>query len=259
VTNEDLAAKATALAALHVPGDPLVLPNAWDAASAVAFAEAGSPAVATSSGAVAVTLGFEDHEDTPPDEMFAAVGRIAGAVEVPVTADVERGYGLSAEELVERLLAAGAAGCNLEDSQPSTGQLVDPDEQAVFLEEVRAAAAAFGVPLVINARVDTFIRTRGEQDDLVADAAARAARYLEAGATCVYPIFLQEDDALTAFVQQVDGPVNALFLPERLSIPQLGEAGVARITFGSGLHGAASRTVHHLAERVAAGQDPYAG
>lgn len=257
--SDDLAAKAEALLALHVPGTPLVLPNAWDAASAVAFAEAGSPAVATSSGAVAVTLGFEDHEATPPDEMFAAVGRIAGAVEVPVTADVERGYGLSAEELVERLIAAGAAGCNLEDSRPSTGELVDPDEQAVFLEEVRAAAAAFGVPLVINARVDTFVRTRGEQADLVADAAGRAARYLAAGASCVYPIFLREEEPLAAFVEQVEGPVNALFLPDQLSMQQLAEAGVARITFGSGLHGAAARAVHHLAERVAAGQDPYAG
>src|SRR3954468_6984430 len=106
----------TNLRALHVPGDPLILPNVWDADSARLVAEAGFKAVATGSAAMAAALGYEDHEGTPPAEMFAAIARIVRVVSVPVTADVERGYGLKPAELAERLAEAGAAGCNLEDS-----------------------------------------------------------------------------------------------------------------------------------------------
>lgn len=141
--------------ALHrhrTPGDPLVLPGPWDAASARALQEAGFPALATPSAGVAASLGYEDG-GTPADEMFAAVARIVRAVDVPVSADVEGGYGLAPKELVERLLEAGAVGCNLEDSEE--GVLKDPREHADWLAEVRAAAAD---RLFVNARIDTFIR-----------------------------------------------------------------------------------------------------
>ncbi len=240
---------ATPLRSLHVPGRPVVLPNVWDAVSATVFAEAGFVALATSSSAVAATLGYGDGELTPPDEMFAAVARICRAAGVPVTADVEAGYGLPAAELVDRLLSAGAAGCNLEDSDAATGALRDPSWQADRLAAVRAAA---GDALVLNARVDTFLTGRAAQltaAERVADAVQRAEAYLEAGADCVYPI-LAPPDALATFIHAVDSPVNALYLPDGPSVDDLAALGVARVTFGGGLHRQATNHLRELANAV---------
>jgi 2-methylisocitrate lyase-like PEP mutase family enzyme len=257
MADETLVGQAEALRALHVPGTPVVLPNVWDASSARAFAEAGFGALATSSGAVADTLGFADGEDTPVDEMLAAVGRIAASVEVPVTADVERGYGLEPEVLVERLLAAGAVGCNLEDSDPVTGAMVPAAANAERLAAVRAAADAAGVPLVINARVDVFIRGGKDQAVHLEDGLERARRYLDAGADCTYPIFLVDEALLASFVEQVDAPVNAFSLPKSPSRERIAEMGIARITFGGALHHVAGKVVTDMAERLAATGDPY--
>ncbi len=132
---------------MHAGPPPLILPNVWDPVSARAFADAGFGALATSSGAVAATLGYRDGQ-TPADEMLAAVARIARGVSIPVTADIENGYGFAAAELVARLLEAGIAGCNLEDSDPTSRTLADPSQQAEYLAAVRAAA---GQQLVVNA------------------------------------------------------------------------------------------------------------
>ena len=235
---------AALLRSLHVPGRPVVLPNVWDAVSAKVFAEAGAAALATSSSAVAATLGYDDGQRMPADEMFAAVARICRAVDVPVTADIEAGYGLSAAELADRLLAAGAAGCNLEDSDPATHALRDVGAQAAWLAEVRAAA---GDALVVNARVDTFLGGRDPgPDGPVAVAVRRARAYLDAGADCVYPI-LSPADALAAFVREVVAPVNAFHTPDGPSIADLAKLGVARITFGGGLHRRATEYVRELA------------
>jgi 2-methylisocitrate lyase-like PEP mutase family enzyme len=252
---------AAMLRDLHVPGRPVVLPNVWDAGSAKVFAGAGFRALATSSSAVAESLGYADGEQTPPDEMFAALARICRTAGVPVTADIEAGYGLSPAGIAERLLAAGAAGCNLEDSEPATGVLRDPAEQAEWLAAVRAAA---GDALVLNARVDVFLAPRhaasvaseegsavahGSPDAaelVMADAVNRAKAYLAAGADCVYPI-LAPPDALAEFVRAVDGPVNALHLPNRPSLSELADLGVARITFGGGLYRRTTEFVRTLA------------
>ena len=251
-----LTKKAEALRALHVPGDPLVLPNAWDASSATVLADEGFPAVATSSGAVADSLGFSDGEATPPDEMFAAVRRIAGAVEVPVTADIERGYGLEPKEIVQRLTDAGAVGCNLEDSDPATHALIDIDEHADWLSQVRAAADEAGVPIVINARIDVHLRAWGEPGGRLPEAIERGRRYLAAGADCVYPIFLNEHSELSRFVHEVAGPVNVVFLPKG-SLHELKTLGVARISFGSGLNQAGQALLSRLAKKIARGESPY--
>ncbi|WP_327584453.1 isocitrate lyase/phosphoenolpyruvate mutase family protein [Nonomuraea sp. NBC_00507] len=242
--------KAGVLRALHVPGSPLVLPNIWDAASALAVQEAGFPAVATGSAAVARVLGYADGEGTPVDEMMAAVSRITRAVDVPVTADVERGYGLKPAELVERLAAAGAVGCNLEDTDPRTGELLDAGVQAEFLAEVRAAA---GQDLVINARIDTYLLGRTSTQE----ALERARLYREAGADCVYPITLADEDGIRALVAEVGGPVNILFRPGTPSLGRLAELGVARISFGGGLHKAAHAYAESLFAKVRDGQSPY--
>jgi 2-methylisocitrate lyase-like PEP mutase family enzyme len=233
----DLSRRCADLRVLHRPGHPVVLPNVWDAASARAVAAAGYPAVATSSGAVAETLGFEDHEGAPADEMFAAAARIVAAVAVPVTVDAEAGYGMTAGELVQQLIAIGAAGANLEDTDHSTGGQRPLDVHAAWLAEVRAAADAAGVPVVVNARIDNFLSDRsGDQRRHVDDAVARATAYLAAGADCVYPILLGEPGARDAFIAAVDGPVNLLTWPGGATVAELAAAGAARVSFGGTLH-----------------------
>ncbi|MEV4012055.1 isocitrate lyase/phosphoenolpyruvate mutase family protein [Nonomuraea angiospora] len=240
--------RASALRALHVPGDPVILPNVWDAASALAVREAGFPAVATSSAAVARVLGYEDGELTPVGEMMAAVARIAKVVDAPVTADIERGYGLKPAELVERLLATGAVGCNLEDS--SAGELIDPGEQADFLAEVRAAA---GQALVINARVDTYLLGPKTREA----ALERGRRYLAAGADCVYPIGLADEDEIRALVSELDAPVNVYVRRGGAEPARLAELGVGRISFGGGLYQAVHVYAQDLFAKVRAGRSPY--
>ncbi|MFE9724743.1 isocitrate lyase/phosphoenolpyruvate mutase family protein [Streptomyces sp. NPDC005794] len=238
---------ASVFRALHhgrTPGDPLVLPGPWDAASARVFEEAGFPALATPSAGVAASLGHADGR-TPAAEMFAAVNRIARAVSVPVSADIEGGYGLAPRELVDRLLEAGAVGCNLEDS--AEGALVDPRRQADRLAEVRAAA---GGHLFVNARVDTYIHGDPAATDVVGDTIARARLYAEAGADCVYPIMAPED-VLPRLAAAVPVPLNAVGAPDGPSTTRrLGELGATRITFGPQLQRRAADAVRELADRL---------
>ena len=238
----DLESRCDLLRSLHVPGTPLVLPNAWDVASARAVVAAGFPVVATTSGGVAASLGYEDHERAPGDEMLAAAGRIAGAVEVPVTVDAEAGYGIEPADLVAALKKMGAAGCNLEDTNHATGELRDPVEHAAWLRAVREAASDQSYPLVINARIDVFLSAlasgsdAGRQAELVSEALRRAHAYVEAGADCVFPIVLWERDALAAVISEAPGPVNVLRIPPAPSEAELAELGVARVSYGSLLH-----------------------
>jgi len=203
---------------------------------------AGFPVVATTSGGVAATLGYEDHEGAPADEMLAAAARIAQGVEVPVTVDAEAGYGMEPAELVAALRSTGAAGCNLEDSDWVAGSLRDPERHAEWLRAVRQAASDDGYPLVINARVDVFLSGflagagPEAQDELVPDALRRANAYLEAGVDCVYPIALWEPDALRRFIAGARGPVNVIRLPQMPSLAELAALGVARVSWATLLH-----------------------
>ncbi|OKI27271.1 carboxyvinyl-carboxyphosphonate phosphorylmutase [Saccharothrix sp. CB00851] len=240
---------AKALRALHVPGDPLVVPNAWDVSSALVFAEAGHPAVATTSVAVAAALGFADGHDMPADVAFGAVRRISDAVAVPVTTDIERGYDLPPARIAERLAQAGAAGCNLEDSDPRTKAMVDLEEQAAFLAAVRAADA----DLVINARIDEFVHGDGSFDAAV----SRARAYFEAGVDCVYPLRVP-GDRIAEFVQAVGGrPVNIAHGPGAPAPKDLGALGVARVSFGPGLHNVLMNQLAKTAADMLDGSSPY--
>jgi 2-methylisocitrate lyase-like PEP mutase family enzyme len=223
------------------PGDPLVLPGPWDAASARVFVEAGFPALATPSAGVAASLGYEDGR-TPADEMFAAVARIARVVDVPVSADIEGGYGLAPKELVERLLEAGAVGCNLEDSEH--GVLKDPHRHADWLAEVGSAAAG---RLFVNARIDTFSHGVADPDRAI----ERAALYVAAGADCVYPIGAPPD-VLPLLRAGIQGPVNvgALLNGKGPSLTELGELGATRITFGPGLQRWAEVALRGMADQL---------
>lgn len=223
----DLKKQADLLRELH-HGQMLVLPNAWDAASASLVAEAGFPVVATSSAAVADVLGHSDGEQAPWREMFAAAARIAAAVSVPVTVDAEAGYGLEPHQLVAELLDAGVVGCNLEDTDHRAGGLVDAEAQADWLARVRSAADEAGVPLVINARIDVFLPSSGIADPLD-EAIRRSRRYLQAGADCVYPIGLRDGHALERLI--AEGPVNGN-TSDSLDLAALASLGVARVSFG---------------------------
>ncbi|CAM03379.1 2-methylisocitrate lyase-like PEP mutase family enzyme [Saccharopolyspora erythraea NRRL 2338] len=256
---QKLAADAAVLRDLHVPKRPLVLPNAWDAVTARLVEEAGFPAVATTSHAVAESLGFDDGETAPPAEMLAAARRVSRAVSVPVTVDCESGYGLPAPELVARLLSAGAAGCNLEDTDHRTGGLAEPGSHAERLTEVRAAADEAGVPLVINARVDVFLRAALTGDsrpgpELVGEALERGRAYLAAGADCVFPIMAGDPETIGRLVAGLDGPVNVLHKPDGPALSTLAELGVSRVSLGPGLFRAAGNwlrgELRSLAESV---------
>jgi 2-methylisocitrate lyase-like PEP mutase family enzyme len=238
----DLQSRCDLLRSLHRPGAPLLLPNAWDVATARAVVAAGFPVVATSSGGVAGTLGHEDHEAAPGDEMLAAAARIVGGVPVPVTVDAEAGYGMEPADLVAALRGMGAAGCNLEDTDYAAGRLRDPDEHAEWLGAARRAASQDGYDLVINARVDVFVGPflagagPGTQDELVPDALRRAKAYREAGVDCVYPIALWEADALRRFTSEFRGPVNIMRLPQAPSVAELAALGVARVSWATLLY-----------------------
>lgn len=233
----DLAAAARSLLAAHHADPPLLLANVWDAASAAAVEAAGFGFIATSSRAVAAVLGVADDDSTDPDLVFDWLARICRAVSSPVTADLEAGFGLAPEELVDRLLAAGAVGCNLEDSDHhGSGGLVDADRQAAYLNAVRAAAASAGVHVVVNARVDAFIRAIGDEQETRDEVARRGRLYLEAGADCVYPIAMSRLDQVDAAVADIPGPVNAMARPGGLSISDLAAHGVRRISLASSLH-----------------------
>jgi 2-methylisocitrate lyase-like PEP mutase family enzyme len=209
-------------------------------ATARAVVAAGFPVVATTSAGVAAALGYEDQEGAPAGEMLGAAARIARGVEVPVTVDAEGGYGMPPAELVAALRGAGVVGCNLEDTDHTSGTFRDPDRHAEWLGAVRQAAAADGYPLVINARVDVFLGPyltgAGSQEELVPEALRRAKAYLQAGADCVYPIALWEPDALRRFTAEVGGPVNVARVPQTPSLAELAAAGVARVSWGPFLY-----------------------
>jgi 2-methylisocitrate lyase-like PEP mutase family enzyme len=246
---DDLPALARTLRSLHRRGAPLVLPNAWDVASARAVVDAGYPVVATSSAAVARALGYGDHEAMPADEAFGVVRRIASAVDVPVTADIEAGYGLPAAEIVDRLLDAGAVGCNLEDTAHPTDDLRDTTANADHLASVRDAASQRGVDIVINARVDVF-RTDPDSLERLDEGIARGRAYMGAGADCTYPILLADAEGIRRYVDDTAAPVNIFLRPGTPSVGELRELGVKRVSVAAGLFRAAQAGIADALTRL---------
>ena len=252
----DLASHAAHLRSLHRGPELLVLANAWDVPSARAVEAAGFPAVATSSHAVAELFDVPD-TGVLGDRAFEAVALIAGAVTVPVTADLEDGYGLAADDFVGALLAAGAVGCNLEDTNHrNTGDgpvLVPVAEQAERLAAVKAAGRQAGVDIVVNARIDCWARRLGDREALIEQSVERGRAYLAAGADCVYPIGAAYEDDLRAIVSGVGGPVNVYLRRGVPDLATLQRIGIARASVGSGLFQVAQRAVADAASRIKAG------
>ena len=212
----------------------LVLPNAWDAITARLFARLGFAAIATTSGGVAWSLGYPDGEHAPLAEVVAATGRIARAVDVPVTADIEAGYGATPGDVadtVRAVIEAGAVGINLEDGLHAPGALRELEAAAQRIRAAREAAAATGVPIVINARTDTYMLKYGASDaERFDETVRRANAYLAAGADCIFPIGLGDGATLGALVKALDAPINVAARPGMPSLAELARLGVARVS-----------------------------
>lgn len=250
-TIESLAAKAETLRRLHAGPAMLVLPNAWDAASAKVLEAAGFPAIATTSGGVANALGYEDHQGAPLSEMLAAASRITRAVSIPVTVDFEAGYGMKPDEVVESLIEAGAAGLNFEDSDHAAGSgLVDAEAQAERIVAIKAAGRAASADLVLNARVDVFIKRQGTIEEQVAEGLRRARLYKDAGADCIYPILLSDEAALSQFIEAV-GPINVNLRPGgQLTLQSVAALGVRRVSYATSLFRGAMSALEGMAAEI---------
>ena len=252
--------KATAFAALHRGPTPLVLANAWDVASARVVEASGAPAIATTSAGVAWGLGYPDGDAVDVDRAIDLIARIAAAVDVPVTADIESGYAADAAGVgrtVARVLEAGAVGINVEDARTNADSPLRPvPEQAERLAAARAAAEAEGVELYINARTDVYLRAVGEPAERLPATLERAAAYLEAGASGIFVPGVTEPATVGELVRGIAAPVNVLVGPGAPPVGQLAELGVARISTGSSL-AAAAYAVAQRAARELAGPGTY--
>jgi len=246
--------KALEFHRLHRESHPLVLPNAWDVASARAFAAAGFPAIATSSLAVAATLGYEDGEQISRDEMLDVVRRIARAVDVPVTADLEAGYGATPEAVgttVGAAIEAGAVGMNLEDSRGDVPPaLFDAGQQVARIQAAREAAARHGVPFFINARIDVYLMQIGEPESRLAETAARARLYRAAGADCLFVPGVRDAAPIGALVGAIEAPVSVLAGAGTPPVAELGRLGVTRVSVGSGAFRATLNIVRDVAREL---------
>jgi len=234
-----LKAKADAFRSMHHAPPLLVLPNAWDAVTARLFVQVGARAIATTSAGVAATLGYADGQNVPSELMMQAIARIANAVSVPVTADIESGYADSPKELGESMRAvinAGAVGVNLEDATGDTSQpLFALEEQIERLRAAREAADNINVPVVINARTDVYLEKVGEPATRFAETVRRLNAYREAGADCLFVPGVTDMPTLTQLVQSVAGPLNVLAGPGMPPVADLQRIGIARLSVGSAI------------------------
>jgi 2-methylisocitrate lyase-like PEP mutase family enzyme len=250
------AQKASRLLELHHAEAPLVLINVWDAASARIVEDAGFPAIATSSAAVANSQGHADGQHLPWTAMTIALRRIVETVHVPVTADIEAGFSSSLQELdraVAQVIDAGAVGVNLEDALPGyegRGPLYPEPEQVERIRTVRNACARMKTRLVINARTDAYWEAGREEEEALRNTLARGRAYLEAGADCIFVPGLKNPDHIRAAVRDWKAPVNILAGPGVASIPELAQLGVKRISMGSGPMRAAMGLLRCVAEEA---------
>ena len=260
------AQQATRLLELHHAATPLILINAWDAASAAMVAHCGLPAVASSSAALANALGFPDGQHLPWPQMLAAVQSIVRAVSVPVTADIESGFAATAQELettISQIIEAGAVGVNLEDAQPgqdARGPLFPLTEQIARIQAARHAADALKIHLVINARTDAYWQAGIAPEEALRNTLERGKAYMSAGADCIFVPGLRNPEHIKALIDHLrtippdanphanpHAPVNILAGPDVPSVPELTKLGVKRVSYGSGPHRAAMGLLRRMA------------
>lgn len=230
---DDLAAKAAALLALHRPGDPGVLPTVWDAWSAKVAVAAGFEGLTVGSHPAAESIGRADGEQMAFAELTDRVAQITGAVEVPVSVDVESGYGLNPATLIGGLLAAGAVGLNIEDTvHGEGGRLRSGEEHADLVGRLRQAADASGVHVVLNARTDAFKQRIGADEERVDLAIERLRLCAAAGADSLYPVAFHDEATLARITAALPLPVNAIARPDVDDLETYRRAGAGRISFG---------------------------
>lgn len=249
------AEKATRLLELHHAAEPLVLVNAWDAASACIVEQMGFPAVATTSAGVANALGFADGQHVPWPEMVQAIRKIARAVRVPVTADIESGFAADLPSLkrsVDQVIEAGAVGINLEDVRPGgrQEQLFDLPEQVDRIRALRELSEQLKLHLVINARTDAFWLKGQPPDAAMKNTLQRGKAYLQAGADCIFVPGLRDPEKIRTVIAEWQAPVNILAGPGVPAIPELKTLGVKRVSFGSGPMRAAMGLLRRIGEEA---------
>lgn len=252
--NLDQVKKAEAFRAMHAGKDPLLLVNVWDVASARIIEAEGFPAIATSSAGIAFAQGFPDGQKITADRMIAAVAQIARAVKVPVTADVESGYGVlpeNAAHTTRNVVEAGAVGMNFEDSPGEAGQaLADLTLQLERIRAIRETAETLRVPLVLNARTDVYLLQVGDSAKRYEETVKRAHAFRREGADCIFVPGLRDAETIGRLVSDLQCPVNILAAPGAPSVQELADLGVRRISLGSGPMRAALGLLRRLAREV---------
>ncbi|MEO8740092.1 MAG: isocitrate lyase/phosphoenolpyruvate mutase family protein [Casimicrobiaceae bacterium] len=250
----DNTAKARLFQQMHLGPRMLVIANAWDAASARVFEEVGIKAVGTGSAGVAFSHGYPDDEFIPRDVMLLAIKEIVAAVDVPVTADILNGLGATIDHVVatiHEVIALGAVGVNIEDSSGIGGpHLVDAAQQTETIRAVCAAARDSGVPIVVNARTDSFWLKMGDDRERLRVSIERANRYREAGAHCLFVPVAVDRATIATLVKEISGPVNILTVPGCPPIAELEQLGVRRVSEGSGPMRATMMLARHIAREL---------
>ena len=250
MSQQDLQQKASALLALHQPGNPAILPTVWDAWSAKTAVEAGFTALTVGSHPVADSVGKPDGEGMSFDDLTTRVAQITAAVDAPISVDIESGYGESAARLIDGLLSAGAVGLNIEDTVHSEGGRIRTDEEhAALVGQLREAAEAAGVHVVINARTDLFLRQVGAESDRFERAVRRLKLAADAGADSLYPVGRHDDDTYRRLAEELPLPINAIALPGQDDPARFGPLGVGRISFGPFLQAALTERANELLSR----------
>ena len=250
----NLAAKAEQFLKLHHSPRILLLPNAWDVASARILEECGHPAIATSSAAVAFSLGYPDGQRITRAEMLEVCGRIARAVNIPVTADLEAGYGTTVKDMVETVkaaIAAGIIGMNLEDvTGDDERSVVDLPLQIEKIRAINETAKSLGVPFVLNTRTDVYLMPFGPEATRFERTVERLCAYRDAGASCLFAPGVYDRDTIAKLVKALEAPLNILANPTLPPIAVLEKIGVARVSAGSGIMRAAMGAVQRVGKEM---------
>lgn len=248
------AEKAEQFRKLHHGPRMLLLPNAWDVAGARILEESGHPAIATSSAAVAFSLGYPDGQRISRDEMLEVCGRIARAVNIPVTADLEAAYGTTVKDTVETVkaaISAGIIGMNFEDvTGDDESSFVDLPLQVEKIRAICETANSLGVPFVLNARTDVYLMPIGPEATRFERTVERLRAYRDAGASCLFVPGLYDRDTIAELVKAIEAPLNILATPVCPPMQELEEIGVARVSAGSGLMRAAMGVVQRVAKEL---------
>ena len=251
--------KAEALLSLHMDGGLLVLPNIWDPIGARILEAKGYPAVATASAAVSASLGYEDGEMISRSTLIDLLGRVARSVDVPVTADIETGYGESLSELeltARQVIESGVVGVNIEDSLKKGAGLRAIEEQCQRISTFRQVANRQGVRLVINARVDSFVSSSfTNAQAALEEAVMRARAYAAAGADCIYPIGPGDEATVRMLRDRIESPINILGGPTAAPLSVLREIGINRVSFGPFVFRSCLRKFVDIIEGLSANDD----